>query len=179
MSKLNLVNRTTLSHILGKNVSTVDSWVRQGMPYVEKGSKGVNWIFDTTKVIKWRERQAIESIKGDTEDIDYEEGKRRKIAAEAGLLEIDLQKKRGEIIERGDVEQGLSLAYITIKQRLRTIPDRAISQIISETDERLCSELLLNEIDDALLELSQLDFHEEITEPSEEIPSPTSETDNI
>lgn len=163
MSKPNLVNRVTLSLILGKNVSTIDSWVRQGMPYVEKGSKGIDWLFDTSKVIKWRERKLREED-STPERIELDEARRRKTAAEAGILEIELQQKRGEVIEREEVELGLSQAFITIKQRLRTIPERLIPQIIAETDERICSELLLSEIDDALLELSQLDFDANIAE---------------
>lgn len=157
MSKLNLVNRTELSLIYGKNVSTIDTWIRQGLPYEEKGSKGTGWLFDTTKVIAWRERQLREEASS-TERIELDEAKRRKVAAEAGILEIELQQKRREVISTDEVTQGLAHAYLTVKQRLRTIPERVVPQLIAEDDEQICREILLNEIDDALLELSQMDF---------------------
>ncbi|MBS0289285.1 MAG: terminase small subunit [Proteobacteria bacterium] len=158
MKNHNLVNRTELSSIFGKNVSTIDNWIRQGMPYIEKGSKGIGWMFDTSKCIAWRETKLREDASSN-EKIDLDEAKRRKIAAEAKLLEIELQKKQEEVILRLDVEQGLTHAYLTIKQRLRTLPDRIVPQL-AQSDEQFARELLINEIDDILQELSQLDFDE-------------------
>lgn len=172
------LNRTELAGLMGKNVTTIDSWIRDGMPFLKKGSKGINWEFDLTEVIKWRE-QKIRSNIPNSELIEYEEARRRKVAAEAGILEIELQRKRSEVISKDEVEQGLSKAFLTIKQRLRTIPERIISQLISETDERQASELMLNEIDDALLELSQQDYNAILTESDEETSSSSTETNDI
>lgn len=141
------------------------------MPYVRKGNKSKDWQFDTAAVTKWREEKAAELAFCNTKDVKYEEARRRKLAAESGLLEIELQKKQGEVLPKDEIEQGLTQAYLTIKQRLRTIPERIIPQLISETDERFGSEMLLNEIDDALLELSQLNYHADFTESSEETSS--------
>jgi phage terminase Nu1 subunit (DNA packaging protein) len=152
------VNRTELSLIFGKNVSTIDQWIRQGMPYIEKGSKGTGWIFDTSKAISWREDKLKDEVFS-PERIELDEAKRRKIAAEAAILEIELQSKRRAVLSREEVEQSLTHTFITLKQRLRTIPERLAPQILNENDEQGVRELLLNEIDDALLELSQLDFN--------------------
>lgn len=143
------------------------------MPFVQAGDKAKEWLFDVAEVLKWREQQAIEAATGNTKDAEYEEARRRKIAAEAGILEIELQQRRAEVIPRDEVAQALTQAYITIKQRLRTIPDRVVPQLIAETDERLCNELLLQEIDDALLDLSQLNYCDTTAQSSEEAPSTT------
>lgn len=158
MSESNIVNRTTLSVIFGKNFSTIDAWVRQGMPFVKKGRKGNDWLFDTAKVIAWREAKLKDEV-ATPERIEYEEAKRRKIAAEAAILEIDLQLKRQAILLRCDVEENLSHTFITLKQRLRTIPERISAQLTVESDEYNVRELLLTEIDDALFELSNCDYN--------------------
>lgn len=158
MTKPKLVNRTELSLIFGKSVTTIDQWIRQGMPYIEKGSKGVGWLFDTSKAITWRENKLREEASS-PERIELDEAKRRKMAAEAAILEIELQSKRRAVLPREEVEQSLTHTFITLKQRLRTIPERVAPQIINEKDEQSVRELLLIEIDDALLELSQLDFN--------------------
>lgn len=157
MPESNIVNRTILSVIFGKNFSTIDAWVRQGMPYVKKGRKGNDWLFDTAKVIAWREAKLKNEV-ATPERIELEEAKRRKLAAEAAILEIELQIKRREVLMRCDVLQSLTQAYLTIKQRLRTIPERVVPQLIAEKDEQVAHGVLIDEIDDALLELSQMDF---------------------
>lgn len=163
MTNPNIVNRTTLSIILGKNFTTIDNWIRQGMPYIEKGSKGVDWLFDTTQVIAWRESKLREENTS-LERIEIDEAKRRKLVAEASLLELELKTKQRQVILLQEVEEGITHAYLTIKQRLRTIPERIISELINETDETAAREILLNEIDDALLELSQLDYSNNVIE---------------
>lgn len=147
-----------MAELFGKSLVTIDAWVRRGMPVVERGHRTKEWKFDTSLVAEWREKQAVENALANISDVEIEEARRRKLAAEAGILEIELKKKRNDVIDRDEVEKGLTHAYITIKQRLRTIPERIIPQLIGETDEVYASELLLDEIDDALLELSQLDY---------------------
>lgn len=151
------LNRSQLASVFKRNISTIDAWLNKGMPYVEKGGKGSEWVFDLRGVIKWRERHLREELSSQ-DRVEIEEAKRRKIAAEASILEIALQTKRNEMILIKEVEQDIAHAYITIKQRLRTVPDRIVAELASQTDEHICRELLINEIDDALLELSQMDF---------------------
>lgn len=153
-----LVNKAKLAIIFGKSITAVDGWIRRGMPHVKKGDKSSEWQFDTAAVADWREEQAVANALANSGDIEIEEARRRKLAAEAAILEIELEQKRRQVITYAEVEQGLVHAFLTIKQRLRTIPERIIAQIMGENDEQYARELLLNEIDDALLELSQLDF---------------------
>ncbi len=157
-NSIKLVNRAQLAAIFGKSLVTIDSWIRRGLPIIEKGNKTKEWKFDTAMVAQWREDQAIAGALGNVEDIGYEELKKRKLAAEVNLLEADLQERRNEVVSLKEVEHGLAHAFITIKQRLRTIPDRIGVDLASMNDEQVCRELLINELDDALLELSQMDF---------------------
>jgi len=155
---LRIVNKAQLATIFGKSLVTIDSWIRNGMPFVHKGDKSTEWKFDTSAVQKWREEQIYSSALGNVENAGIEELRKRKLVVEIGLLENELQKNRQEVVSIAEAEQALTHSYLTIKQRLRTIPERLASQLAAESDEQVCGELLLNEIDDILLELSQLDF---------------------
>lgn len=157
-TSIRFMNKSQLACLLNKSLFTIDAWIRKGMPFVKKGSQTKEWEFDVSDVCKWREDHAIATALGNIEDLGIEELKKKKLAVEVNILEIDLQERKGEIVALKDVEQSLSHAYITIKQRLRTIPDRIVADLASQTDEHVCRELLVNEIDDALLELSQIDF---------------------
>jgi len=157
-SSIKFVNRNQLALLFDKSLVTIDSWIRRGMPFVQEGCRSQEWKFDVSQVAKWREEQAIANALGNMGDVEIEEARRRKIAAEAGILEITLKAKQGEVIERAEVEKGLMHAYTMIKQRLRTIPERIVPQLMGESNEQYVREMLLDEIDDALLELSQADY---------------------
>lgn len=152
------VNKSELACLLDKSLFTLDAWIRKGMPFTKKGDQTTEWEFDVSEVLKWREKQAEAAISEPMEDIGIEQLKKRKLAAETALLEIELQQRRRETVLVRDAEESIAHAYITIKQRLRTIPERVVSPLMAEQDENAWRELLLNEIDDALLDLSQLDF---------------------
>lgn len=92
ISTYKLVNKFQLAAFFDKSIPTIDSWIRRGMPFVQKGDKSTEWQFDTSLVAKWREEQAVAAILGNTKDVEFEEARRRKIAAEAGILAIELQK---------------------------------------------------------------------------------------
>jgi phage terminase Nu1 subunit (DNA packaging protein) len=163
-----LVNRAELSKILGKNVSTIDAWVAKHMPVVERGGSGKEWSFNTTDVIAWREDQLRDELSRfkPADNIELEEARRRKLVAEAGLLELELNERVKQLIPREEIEQGLNHAFITIRQRLRTIPERIAPRLLGEEDERVARDILIDEIDDALLELSELDYSAPTTEQS-------------
>lgn len=159
MSETNkLVNRNQLAEILNRNVSTVDNWIRRGLPYTQKGAQGSQWIFNLSDVISWRERVIIEEEYSKHEDVELEEARRRKMVAEALLLELELDIKRRDLIPAKDIHEAIAIRYTSIKQRLRAIPARISSAIVGIEDELECRHLLLEEIDSALLELSELRF---------------------
>lgn len=157
-SDIKSVNRIELATLLKRSVVTIDSWVRKGMPYIQKNNQTNEWEFDVADVIQWREDQAVAKAGLKIEDTTVEELKKRKLIAEIEILEDDLQKRRQEVVKIAEAEQAVTHAFLTIKQRLRTIPERIRAQLASEGNEQACGEIVLNEIDDALLELSQLDF---------------------
>jgi terminase small subunit / prophage DNA-packing protein len=90
--------------LLDRSLFTLDAWIRKGMPFTKKGNQTTEWEFDVSAVCKWREEHAIASVVGDVEDIGLEELKKRKLAAETALLEIELQQRKREVILLSEVE---------------------------------------------------------------------------
>lgn len=87
-----LVNRADLASLCSVSLPTVDAWVEKGCPYVERGSKGREWKFDSAAVIDWRIQRAVENAVSGYEDesgkISREEADRRKAVANAITAEI-------------------------------------------------------------------------------------------
>ena len=48
-----IVNRSELASILGVNLSTLDNYVRKGMPVLKNGQRGVPNEFDSADCIYW------------------------------------------------------------------------------------------------------------------------------
>lgn len=49
------VNRSGLARHFGVSLVTIDSWVRNGAPFVQAGGRGAEWTFDTSEVEMWRD----------------------------------------------------------------------------------------------------------------------------
>lgn len=43
-----------LTDIIGVSLPTIRSWLKKGLPYVQAGSNGKEWIFDPPNAIQWR-----------------------------------------------------------------------------------------------------------------------------
>jgi phage terminase Nu1 subunit (DNA packaging protein) len=150
------INVNQAAELFGINRTTLYTWLKQGCPYEVKADRklGQEWVLNSAEVAQWRTQQAIKNAIGNTNDVDSEELKRRKLAAETAIAEIEAAKARGEVLELEAVAKVITDDYITIKQRLRQIPQRIAPLIVGEIDEALIKNMMIEEIDDVLTELS-------------------------
>lgn len=83
---------------------------------------------------------------------DYDEAKARSETAKAGLLELELRTKTGELVERSAVQQAVATAFATVAQALRMIPDNLERHHGLSGDQ---AEAVADSIDTALSDLSK------------------------
>lgn len=141
------VNRSQLAEETGKSLPTIDNWVRKGCPVVKKGGRGQQWLFDPAAVNDWREVNAREEALGNTVT-DAEELKRRKLAAETEMAELELAKAKGEVAMVEDFERVQAASMALIRSNIMNVPARAVLQLLGETNEtafkaKLKAELVL------------------------------------
>lgn len=74
----------------------------------------------------------------------------RKLNADATRAELELAKERGEVAPVEEFERAWTNQCQMIQANMRRIPQRAVTQLIGETNERRFKEVLLTEIDLAL-----------------------------
>ncbi|AOK29862.1 MULTISPECIES: terminase small subunit [Burkholderia] len=79
-----------------------------------------------------------------------QEAKLRKLDADATRAELALAKERGEVAPIEQMERAWTNQCQLIQANMRRIPQRAVVQLIGETEERRFKEVLLAEIDSAL-----------------------------
>jgi phage terminase Nu1 subunit (DNA packaging protein) len=147
-----IVNRNELADVFGVAKTTLDRWLQEGMPYMERAdrSRGVEWRFDTAECIKW---YADRNSSGESKAMDSV--KLRERAAIAGLRELDLAQRQKVLVHVDDVTDKLEEEYAIIKSRLRAIPGRMAQPLSIIEDAAEVERLLKTEVADALEEISE------------------------
>ena len=122
---MTVVNRTELSSLLGCSLPTINAKVTKGMPYIQKGGRGKEWSFETGDVIEWEKRQAVSNVMGDLSQVDEEELKLRKLAAETAIVEIEVAKQKCEVAPVSDFEKATRDLCIELSSLMMLVPQRA------------------------------------------------------
>lgn len=151
------VNRSQLADVFGISLPTVDAWVRAGCPYLVKGGSGKEWAFDTADVARWRESRAADEATGN-EVQDEAALRRRKLAADTKIVELEALAKMGELAPVADMERALTRVMAEMQSKLRgAFIARCVSQLLGEKDERKFKAVLLGEVDSTLEILASMD----------------------
>lgn len=153
MSGLEL-SKADLARAWGVSLPTVGAWVKRGCPYISKGGPGKPWIFNTSEVAAWREEQAAQAALGETQSLDIEEARRRKLAAEAALAELDVAKRRGEVIEIEEVARVIGDDYANVRAKLLSIPTKLAPQLLGVEETAEIKGLIERALTEALEELT-------------------------
>lgn len=157
MAKGQEVNRTGLADVFGVALPTVDGWIRNGCPVIQRGAKGREWKFDTAAVMGWLRDRAVEEATGETQADEAEINRRRK-TADMLLAELNLAKAKAVVAPLDQVERKLAGVFAEVRANMRNIPGRIASTLVGETDERRLKQVLLSEIDMALESLAAMDL---------------------
>lgn len=154
------VTRQGVADIFGISLPTVDSWVRAGCPFLQKGGRGQEWQFNTSQISKWLQERAVDEATGDVPD-DIDQLKIRKAKAETELAELELAEKRGEVALIAEFERAQAMAFGAIRTNILNVPQRAVLQLLGETDERVFKEKLKVELILALETSAESDLDDE------------------
>ena len=154
------VTRQALADVFGVSLPTIDAWVRKGCPFVEKGGRGQEWQFNTAQVSKWLRDRDVEEATGDIPD-DMDELKLRKQKAETELAELELAEKKGEVALIAEFERAQAMVFAAIRANIMNVPQRAVLQLLGETDERAFKEKLKAELVLALETSAEEELEEE------------------
>ncbi len=149
-----LVNKKQLSEITGVTEETLTQWQKQpGFPIKKRGVGRAGSVYETADVIKWMEARRVDSIVGGPTSIDFEEAKRRKMAAEAALVELELAKEQGAVVSIDDVSKEISANYSALRAKLLSIPSKTASLVFTSKDLVEAKRILEDAIIEALNEL--------------------------
>lgn len=165
-----LVNREKLAEVLGCSLRTVDEYRRQGMPGDAPKKPGDQWRFDSGAVVEWlREKERVNAL-GEIAQIDEGEAKRRKLAAEAAMAELELAKAEGSAVSVPDVATSWASMIGAARSKLLGLGSKLGRQVAIVNDPAECNSIISAGVSEALQELSE--FEPEIPIHAEVTPEP-------
>lgn len=151
------INRTAVADIFGVSINTIDGWVKSGCPVIQRGARGVEWVFNSADVSRWLNGRAVDTANGGVA-LNEKELRIRRLAAETALSELELAKAKALVAPLEQVERMATRAFAEVRANIRNVPGRVVSMLIGETDERRFKEVLAGELDQALEALASADL---------------------
>ena len=148
------LNKNEVAEFFGVHLSTVNTWVRKGCPVESKGTNGKDWRMDSKAVHEWREQLIVDRLTPDTQGMDIEEARLRKVAAEAAMVELDLAVRKGELLEMDAIAELCGNDYANLRAKLLAMPYKLASQAVTISDTVEMTALIESLIVEALEELT-------------------------
>lgn len=153
-----IVNRQGLADAMGYSLPIIDRWIREGCPVRTRGRKGVQWEFYLPDVIEWRGAKGKREAPVSEEKASEDDLKRRKLAAETGKAELEFAIARGEVAPVREFERAQAKMMAAIRTNVLNVAQRAVLQLLGETDETEFKRKLRAELTLALEQSAQIDF---------------------
>lgn len=101
--------------------STVVEWTKRGMPARKVGGR---WYFDLELVRAWVAKYTRASRSADETTAGRAEADLRKAVALAELRELELRKRRGELVDRDAMRETVGALAATLRTRGMGLPGR-------------------------------------------------------
>ena len=150
-----IVNKRQLADILGLAEETLTQYQKDPtFPILHKRKGRGGSDYETSDVIAWLERRKINQTVGSADMIDLEEGKRRKMAAEAGLAELELLKEQGQVVDIALVAEEVGEQLSNFRAKMLSIPSKVAGQVYTAKDMKEIKGILDDAIYEALNEIS-------------------------
>lgn len=158
------LTRKDTAAALGIDPTTLDSWTLKGCPASHPG-KGRPASFDLHKVIAWRIEHEVEKAltRGNAGDDDRDAWQTRKIAAQARLAEIEVETRKGRLVDTDEISHAMSVLVVGGREHVRNVaPGRIARRVVGETDEGAIGAAAKEEIELALHEWADSKILDEI-----------------
>ena len=135
-----------MARVLGVSATNITNLEKSGTIRKEKSGK-FNLASTVIAYIS-----AIKSKKTESE-ANYETARARKMESSADIEEMNAAQKRGELIEIDSVVDVVETEYAIVRQRLFAIPNKVALDVFSCEKPQEVQELILTQVNEALIEL--------------------------
>lgn len=115
-----VTNKAGCAEFFDVTMTTIDAWIRKGMPVIQRGSKGISWEIDLLAVAQWRFTPQLGS--GDV-DPDQMEPLQRMQWIQGTTGKVNLMKIQRQLIPDDEVQRDVATAFAALSSDVQAIPD--------------------------------------------------------
>lgn len=130
---MTIVNRTELAEILGRALSTIDTMVKKGCPFIERPDRKAgtsSWRFDTAAVVEWMLSEEATAEKSDP----YKDASLLEKQSVAGLRALELAREQKVLVRADEYLMWVDEVLSIIKTGFLALPGRVVQKVSVETD---------------------------------------------
>ncbi len=153
------LSKAELAAVFGVSLPTIEAWLKRGLAYKQRGSRGQPWAFHLPDCIAWRIEdeisRRIEQADGQALDLNYERARLAKAQATKTEREIAIMDRKLIPAERVESVWGGMIA--AFRSRMLALPSRVAPQVAAENDPHVVDAMLTDVCHEALTELSEYD----------------------
>jgi phage terminase Nu1 subunit (DNA packaging protein) len=125
--------------LLGVHKTTLQTWLAQGCPAVERGDRdrGQHWKLELPAIIEWRIERAVSDAVadygGDGAEMSKEEADRRRAVAIAHMAEIDLDDRLRRTVDREEAVAMFADFCLSLKSGISNAIDKIAARATTMT----------------------------------------------
>lgn len=134
-------NKAEAAEFFAVTLPTIEKWIRDGMPVVQRGARGVSWIIDLHHVAEWRYQARLPTGEVDPDRLPAAE---RKLWYDGEARRIEVRRRKRELFERDEVLSTISEMIAIFADQVRGIPDRLEREVGLTPAQAEAAENLLN-----------------------------------
>ena len=143
------MNKQCLAQTFKVSPNSVTAWVRKGCPFTKQ--RDGSYLFDLKEVEAWRQKTRRVRPSGEK---TLAAAQIMKENALADLRELELGRKKGELIERAKVEKDAFRIGRTVRDALLALPDRLSGVLAAKSSQQKIHAVLTKEFRQCLEALS-------------------------
>lgn len=113
-------NKAEAAQFFEITLPTLEKWLREGAPVLQRGSRGVSWVLDLRALAQWHYEVRRSDGSVDPETLSPAE---RKLWYDGETRRRDLQIRDRELIPASEVESAVAQAFASLAQAVQSLPD--------------------------------------------------------
>lgn len=152
------VNQTELAEIVGVSDVTLWQWQKEGMPIAVRNLRGLSNQYDTGEVIQWIADRATKKASGG------ESQEQRLKRVQADKIEMELGQMKRELLPASEVAPRWASIVLAARKKLISLPGQLAELLEMAEGPAAKRDLLTQELDKVLAELTDTDECERILE---------------
>lgn len=145
------INLEEAARVFGFSRRGIEEWLTGGCPARKEGKQ---WRLNTAEVVAWLREREKRLVLGEVGNIDEAQAKRRKLAAEAAMAELELASRQGHVVAIADFETKITAMIGAARAKLLPMGAKLGPMVAVEDDPATCEALIDSAVGEALSELS-------------------------